>query len=103
MLKVSKGHRVNHIEKFINFLYEELMVGLNRDVPIRIWKLWASVWKALMARIMAAANLAMTTAFSPREWASMASLLVLELVDEEMEAEGSNEFFLPGWRPQAAI
>ena len=27
MLKVSKGHRVNHIEKFINFLYEELMVG----------------------------------------------------------------------------
>ena len=56
-----------------------------------------------MARIMAAANLAMTTAFSLREWASMASLLVLELVDEGMEAEGSNEFFLPGWRPQAAI
>lgn len=59
-----------------------------------------------MALIMAAANLAVTTTLSPLE---KGSIRVFEVVIVDPEADGSdedcgsNELFLPGWRPQAAM
>ena len=67
-----------------------------------------------MARIIAAAKRAMTLALSPRLKGSTDSVtdsVIAGLAKEDVgsipllpEVErGSNEFFRPGWRPQAAM
>lgn len=68
-----------------------------------------------MARIIAAAKRAMTLALSPRLKGSTDSVTdsviagsakedvgSIPLLPEPVE-RGSNEFFRPGWRPQAAM
>ena len=72
-----------------------------------------------MARIIAAAKRAMTLALSPRLKGStdsvtdsviagsakedVGSIPLLSEVERGSNARSSNEFFRPGWRPQAAM
>ena len=64
-----------------------------------------------MARIIAAAKRAMTLALSPRLKGSTDSVtdsVIAGLAKEDVgsipnESLSSNEFFRPGWRPQAAM
>jgi hypothetical protein len=67
-----------------------------------------------MARIIAAAKRAMTLALSPRLKGSTDSVTDSDMAGSAKEdvgsipllpevERGSNEFFRPGWRPQAAM
>lgn len=108
------------------------IIEVHQLIPIRIWKKASAVllscswveqlvffWELFIVLIMAAANLAITVALSPLLKGSWTDELLDEVESSPLvamaftlteteegnkdEEEGSNEFFLPGWRPQAAI